>query len=137
MERPVYRKELILLVEDEADAARLLAFHLQKRGYETVVAADGRTALNEAFERKPSLIVLDLMLPQLHGFEVVRLLKSSPLADVPVIMLTAMVTMEDKLKGFKLGADDFMTKPYEMKELLARVQALLGRTRKTSLAVNL
>src|SRR2546422_3071938 len=110
-------KALILMVEDESDGARLLAFHLQRRGYATEIAADGRTALNYAFERRPDLIILDLMLPELHGFEVCRLLKSSPLASVPIIMLTALAATEHKLKGFKLGADDYLTKPYELAEL--------------------
>src|SRR5438093_490732 len=73
-------KEFILIVEDEGDAARLLADHLQRRGYDTVIAADGRAALNAAFEHRPDLVILDLMLPELHGFEVCRLLKSSPRA---------------------------------------------------------
>src|SRR2546425_5831113 len=129
MELSGRRNGFILIVEDEGDAARLLAYHLQRRGYDTAIAADGRAALNAAFEHWPDLIILDLMLPELHGFEVCRLLKSSPLASVPIIMLTALAATEHELKGFKLGTDDYLTKPYEMAELLARVQVLLGRSR--------
>ena len=119
---------LILVAEDEADTARLLQFHLQRRGYRVVVAPDGRAALNAAIEQRPDMILLDLMLPYLHGFEVCRLLKAAPTtARIPVLMLTAIGDTEDKLKGFRLGADDYVTKPYAMDELLARVRALLHR----------
>jgi DNA-binding response OmpR family regulator len=121
--------DLILIVEDESDAAQLLEFHLHRRGYRSIVARDGQTALNLAFANRPDLILLDLMLPNLSGFEVCRLLKAAPLtADIPVLMLTAMGSIDDKVKGFRHGADDFLTKPYEMAELLVRVQALLRRS---------
>lgn len=128
MERQLSRPELILIVEDEPDAARLLAFHLHRRGYDTVIAEDGRVALNVAIERKPDLAVLDGMLPVFHGFEVCRLLKSSPsTSHIPIIMLTALASNDDKLKGFGLGVEDYVTKPYEMSELLARINSLLAR----------
>ena len=122
------RRISILVAEDEMDAAQLLIFHLQRRGYAVHHAADGRTALNEIFEYRPDLLILDLMLPELHGYEVCRLVKSAPrVRAIPILMLTAMGAIEDKLRGFKLGADDYLTKPYEMKELLARVEVLLRR----------
>jgi DNA-binding response OmpR family regulator len=121
---------LILIAEDEADAARLVSYRLQSKGYRTCVAADGLATVNAAFEKHPDLVILDLMMPKLHGFEVCRLLKNSPSTrDVPVLILSAMASMEDKLKGFGRGADDYMTKPFEMPELIARVETLLQRKR--------
>jgi DNA-binding response OmpR family regulator len=118
----------ILIVEDEADAAKLLEYHLRRNGYDTQIASDGRAALNTILATKPDLVILDLMLPHLHGYEVCRLLKSSSLTQhVPVVVLTAMADQDDKLKGFKLGADDYLTKPYDMRELLARVALVLRR----------
>ena len=119
---------LILIAEDEPDAAELLRFHLRRRGYRTLIVHDGRAALNGLFERHPDLLILDLMLPHLHGFEVCRLAKSaSRIRHIPVLMVTALAQTENKLKGFQLGADDYLTKPFDMSELLARVQALLRR----------
>ena len=130
------RKPLILIAEDDRDLGQLLVFNLQRRGYRALVATDGRVALNAAFEHKPDLILLDLMLPILHGYELCRLLKSSPvLAHIPVIILTALVTTENKVKGFKLGAEDYLTKPFAMPELLARVNALLSRHKHRSVPV--
>ena len=122
------RRRLILIAEDEPDTARLLEFHLRRHGYTTAVAPDGLTAVNTVFEKKPVLIILDLMLPLMHGFEVCRLVKSSPTGNqIPIIMLTAMASTENKLEGFKQGADDYVTKPFVMSELIARVEALLQR----------
>jgi two-component system OmpR family response regulator len=130
------RKPLVLIAEDDHDLGRLLVFSLQRRGYRTRLATDGRAALNAAFEHKPDLILLDLMLPILHGYEVCRLLKSGPvLARIPVIMLTALVTTENKVRGFKLGADDYLTKPFAMPELLARINALLSRRKRRNAPV--
>ena len=122
----VKQHKYILIVEDEADAAKLLQYRLRRNGYTTGIAEDGRAALNTIFATKPDLVILDLMLPLLHGYEVCRLVKSSPITQhIPVIMLTAMSEQENKLKGFKLGADDYVTKPYDMRELLARMTLLL------------
>jgi len=130
------RKPLILIAEDDRDLGRLLVFSLQRRGYRALLAMDGRAALNAAFEHKPDLILLDLMLPILHGYEVCRLLKSSPaLARIPVIILTALVTTENKVKGFELGADDYLTKPFATPELLARINTLLGRNKRRNAPV--
>lgn len=116
----------ILIAEDEPDTANLLQFHLQRRGYQTTVASDGLNALNLSFERHPDLVILDLMLPKLHGFEVCRMLKASPSTrHIPIFMLTAMAATENKVQGFSLGANEYMTKPFEMSELLARIESLL------------
>lgn len=121
------RTPLVLIAEDEADTARLIAWHLRRNGYAAVVARDGIAALNAVFQRNPSLVILDRMMPQMHGLEVCRLLKASPSRRIPVLMLTATTTIENKLEGFRCGADDYLTKPFEVRELLARVAALLRR----------
>ena len=122
------RQKIVVIAEDEPDAAKLLEFRLQRSGFRTIVATNGLAALNEVFEHKPDLLILDLMLPQMHGFEVCRLLKTSPVTHrIPILVLTALATPEDKLRGFGRGADDYMTKPFEMSELVARVYALLRR----------
>ncbi len=96
------KHESILIAEDEPDTANLLQFHLRRRGYQTTVASDGLNALNLSFERRPDLVILDLMLPKLHGFEVCRMLKTSPSTrHIPVFMLTAMASTEDKVQGFR------------------------------------
>ena len=124
------RLPLVLIAEDEPDTASLLEYRLRRSGLEIVLAADGLGALNETLERKPDLLILDLMLPSMSGLEVCRLLKSSPLtSDIPILVLTALASPDDKLKGFGRGADDYMTKPFEMSELVARVFALLRRPR--------
>jgi len=121
-------QRLILIVEDESDAAELLQFQLRRRGHRPVVASDGLRALDIALDLKPDLIILDLMLPFMNGLEVCRLVKLSPAArHIPVLMLTARASAEDKLRGFDHGADDYLTKPFEMGELLARVESLLRR----------
>jgi two-component system phosphate regulon response regulator PhoB len=122
------RQKLIVIAEDEADAATLLEFRLQRSGFRTMVASDGLAALNLVFERKPDVLILDLMLPLMHGLEVCRLLKTSPITqNIPILVLTAMASTEDKLRSFGRGADDYLTKPFEMSELVARVYALLRR----------
>lgn len=122
------RRKFILIAEDEPDVVRLLAFHLQRAGYRIAHAPDGLAAINAVFEEKPDLVLLDGMLPKLHGFEVCRTLKNSPTSRrVPVIIVTALASTEDKLKGFGCGADDYVTKPFEIPELLARIQQNLER----------
>lgn len=121
-------EKLILIIEDEADLSKLLEFHLQHHGYETLVARDGTTGLNEAIQRTPDLIILDLMLPKIHGLEVCRLLRNSPATrQVPILILSALHTTATKIRGLDMGADDYMTKPFEFAELLSRVNALLRR----------
>jgi DNA-binding response OmpR family regulator len=122
------QQKFILVAEDEPDAARLLRFHLQRQGYRVAVAPDGLTAINDIIESKPDLVILDLMLPRLHGLEVCRLVKASPvIRQVPILILTALASTEEKVAGFEMGADDYLTKPFETAELLARVRTLLRR----------
>ena len=119
---------LILVADDEPDVAELIRGRLQRRGYRTVLAADGLEALNTALARRPDLVILDLLMPKLTGLEVCRMLKVSPLTQhVPILMLTALATTEDKVRGLASGADDYVTKPFEVAELLARVDMLLRR----------
>lgn len=121
------RRKFVLVAEDDPDMVRLLVFHLQRQGYRVGHAPDGLAAINDTFESQPDLIILDLMLPKLHGFEVCRLLKSSPTSrQIPIIMVTALATIENKLKGLGLGADDYITKPFAVPELVARVKTRLG-----------
>jgi two-component system phosphate regulon response regulator PhoB len=120
--------QTILIVEDEKDLADLLQFNLRQAGYDTLVATSGSAALAAANERLPELVLLDLMLPDLPGTEVCRRLKTSVRSHaVPVIMVTARGEEVDRVVGFELGADDFVTKPFSMRELLLRVRAVLRR----------
>jgi len=116
----------ILLVEDEPDAARMLAKGLREGSYAVDVAADGDAALESAFVNDYDLIVLDVMLPRRDGFEVCRELRAAGVA-APVLMLTARDAVEDRIAGLDTGADDYLTKPFDFDELLARVRALLRR----------
>ncbi|MBI5686518.1 MAG: response regulator [Verrucomicrobia bacterium] len=123
-------EKLILIIEDEADLSKLLEFHLQHHGYETLVVHDGMAGLNEAIQRAPDLIILDLMLPKIHGLEVCRLLRNSPaMRHVPILILSELHTTATKIRGLDMGADDYMTKPFEFAELISRVNALLRRQR--------
>lgn len=118
----------ILVVEDEPDAADLLAFNLRSAGHEVTLADNGAKGLKCAQTIRPDLIILDHMLPVMSGVEVCRALRASvETADVPVIMLTARAAESDRVKGFECGADDYVTKPFSMKELLLRVQTRLRR----------
>ncbi len=115
----------VLVVDDDAKTVELVKLYLNRDGYRVDVAYDGNAALRLARETKPDLIVLDLMLPGCDGLEVCRTLREE--SDVPIIMLTARSTEEDKLKGLGLGADDYLTKPFSPRELAARVRAVLRR----------
>jgi two-component system, OmpR family, response regulator len=119
-------KNKILIVEDDSNILATLKYNLGKEGYDTLTAVDGAQALELARESKPSLVILDIMLPKMSGFEVCRIIRKE--MDVPIIMLTARDDEIDKVTGLDLGADDYMTKPFSMRELLARVRALLRRT---------
>lgn len=120
----------ILIVEDEHDLASVLEYNLKREGYDTRVATTGSAALSLAIEEPPSLVLLDLMLPDLSGVEVCRRLKQhAALRAVPVIMITARGEEIDRVVGFEVGADDYIVKPYSVRELLLRVQAVLRRTR--------
>ena len=120
--------ESILIVEDEDDIAELLEYNLQRNGYVPFSVGTGEDGLNETRDAKPDLVLLDLMLPGLSGMEVCRRLKADPVtAGIPVIMLTAKGEEEDIVAGFDAGADDYITKPFRPKVLLARVKAVLRR----------
>ncbi|HEX2187363.1 MAG TPA: response regulator transcription factor [Longimicrobiaceae bacterium] len=118
----------ILVVEDNADLAYGLRNNLEIEGYEVEVAEDGEEGLARARDAEPDLVVLDLMLPRLDGFRVLKSLRADG-SEVPVLILTARGEEADKVLGFRLGADDYVTKPFGVLELLARVSALLRRTR--------
>src|ERR1041384_2617972 len=120
--------ETVLVVDDEPDVLDLLAYNLQKAGYKTVRASDGATALQKARDLLPSLVVLDLMLPQIEGTEVCRHLRADPrTAPIPIIMLTAKADELDRVIGFELGADDYVVKPFSPRELVLRVKTILRR----------
>jgi len=115
----------ILVVEDDKTLLDVLKYNLTKEGYEVVTAVDGIRALELARNDKPDLVTLDIMLPKLDGFEVCRILRKE--TTVPILMLTAKVEEIDKVVGLEIGADDYMTKPFSLRELLARVKAMLRR----------
>ncbi|MEA4906576.1 MAG: response regulator transcription factor [Chloroflexi bacterium] len=119
--------EKILVVEDEIALQETLAYNLRKQGYEVETAGDGQAALELARQYKPNLILLDIMLPGMDGFEVCRVLRKE--MTTPVLMLTARDDEIDRVVGLEVGADDYLTKPFSMRELLARVKALLRRVR--------
>nr|WP_317325059.1 response regulator [uncultured Flavonifractor sp.] len=121
----------ILIVEDEKNIVDILSFNLNKEGYETLEAYDGEAGLQLALEQNPDLILLDLMLPKMDGFDVCRNLRKEN-RSTPVIMLTAREEETDKVLGLELGADDYITKPFSMRELLARVKANIRRNEMVS-----
>ena len=115
----------ILVVEDDQNLLATLKYNLLKEGYRVITASDGAQAIEIARSEKPELIVLDVMLPKLSGFEVCRILRKD--TTIPILMLTAKTEEVDKIVGLEIGADDYMTKPFSMRELLARVRAMLRR----------
>lgn len=119
------RKPSILVVDDDRKTVDLIRLYLEKDGYRVLVAYDGRRAIDIARDRRPGLIILDLMLPKVNGLDVCRELRAE--TNVPIIMLTAKTTEDDKLVGLDLGADDYVTKPFSPRELVARVRAVLRR----------
>ncbi|MEX2161521.1 MAG: response regulator transcription factor [Anaerolineales bacterium] len=120
-------KEKILVVEDDAAIREALTYNLGREGYEVTAVGDGLEALKAARASAPHLIILDLMLPELDGFDVTRSLRKD--SNVPILMLTARDDEIDRVLGLELGADDYLTKPFSMRELLARVKAMLRRVR--------
>ncbi len=119
----------ILIVEDEKDLAELLSFNLEKEGYQTMTASNGKKGLEMALQEVPDLIILDLMLPEMTGTEICSALRHyGKTRYMPVIMLTARGDEIDRVVGFEVGADDYMVKPFSMRELLLRIKALLRRT---------
>ena len=120
----------VLVMEDEDALATLLQYNLEKEGYRVVVAADGEEGLVQIDERLPDLIVLDWMLPKVSGIEVCRRVRGRPeTRNLPIIMLTARGEESDRVRGLDTGADDYMTKPFSMTELIARIRAVLRRIR--------
>ena len=117
----------ILIVEDEKNIVDILSFNLGREGYETLAAYDGEKGLKLALEENPDLILLDLMLPKLNGFDVCRAVREKN-TSTPIIMLTARESESDKVLGLETGADDYITKPFSMRELLARVKVNIRRT---------
>ncbi|NJC95113.1 MAG: response regulator transcription factor [Anaerolineae bacterium] len=119
--------QLILVVDDEPRVARLARDYLEKNGFRVLTAADGQSALTIARREKPDLVILDLMLPQIEGREVCRILRRE--SDIPIIMLTALSEEIDQVTGLEIGADDYITMPFSVRASVARVRALLRRTR--------
>ena len=117
----------ILIVEDEGSLADSVRYNLEREGYAVTVATDGRRALERFRVDPPSLVILDLMLPEVSGFDLCRAIRAE--SNVPIIMVTAKDSEADKVAGLELGADDYVTKPFSVRELVSRVRALLRRTR--------
>ena len=116
----------VLIVEDEQSIVDILSFNLTKEGYDTIEALDGPTGLQLALEQNPDLVLLDLMLPGMSGFDVCRQIRQAG-STVPIVMLTAREEEDDKVRGLELGADDYITKPFKNRELMARVKANIRR----------
>ena len=117
----------VLVIEDEENLQEALKYNLEREGYDVLTAGDGERGLSAARERQPDLVILDIMLPQLDGLEVCRILRRE--RDTPIIMLTAKGEEVDRVVGLELGADDYITKPFSMRELLARLRTVLRRAR--------
>lgn len=125
--------ERILVVDDDREITRLLRSYLEQAGYEVLVAHNGETALHTLRRERPELLILDLMLPDRDGWDITRVVRTdATLADTPIIMLTARVEDTDKILGLELGADDYITKPFNPREVLARVRAMLRRQQRIS-----
>lgn len=124
--------EHILIVEDEIDIANLVAFNLERSGFQVTIASDGREGLEKVLQEQPSLVILDLMLPGMDGYQVLKeMQRDSRSHAISVLMLTAKGQIDDRIKGLELGADDYITKPFSPKELILRVKAIIKRNRST------
>jgi DNA-binding response OmpR family regulator len=122
-------RSTILVVDDETDICDLVSYNLGREGFRVVEEHDGKNGLDHVFKAAPDLLILDLLLPRMSGLEVLRAIRSEPRTQsLPIILLTARATEMDKLVGFERGADDYLTKPFSPKELVARVRALLRRS---------
>lgn len=120
----------IVVVEDEADLAELLSYNMRKAGYEVEVCRDGASGLRRILEVGPDLAILDVMLPQMNGLQIARQMRTNPkTTQTPILLLTAKAEEADQVSGLQVGADDYVTKPFSMKVLLARVEAMLRRSR--------
>lgn len=124
--------EHILIVEDEIDIAQLVSFNLERAGYSTDIVHDGREGLERIQKDQPNLVILDLMLPGMDGYQILKEMQRDTRShSIPVLMLTAKSQIDDRIKGLELGADDYLTKPFSPKELILRAQAILKRNRAT------
>ncbi len=123
-------KGRVVLAEDDPNQAKIVKLYLEREGHSVVVADNGLAALEEVRRRQPDLLILDVMMPKLDGHDVCRILRQE--SNVPILLLTARTTEDDVLVGLDLGADDYVTKPYRPRELMARVRALLRRSGKTA-----
>jgi two-component system, OmpR family, alkaline phosphatase synthesis response regulator PhoP len=120
----------ILIIDDEKDIVELISYNLEKEGFSIIKAYDGETALRLVKLHKPDLLILDLMLPRMSGIDICKAVRNNPeTANLPIIMVTAKVDESDKIIGLEIGADDYITKPFSVKELVARVRAILRRLR--------
>src|SRR5512144_335372 len=125
----IYMTEKILIIDDDLDTLRLVGLMLQRQGYQISAATNGTQGLAKAFEEKPNLVLLDVMMPDMDGYEVARRLRKNPTtAQTPILMFTAKTQLDDKVTGFEVGADDYLTKPTHPSELQAHVKALLARS---------
>lgn len=125
--------EKVLVLEDEVDIGHLVEFNLRRKGYDVAVEHDGREGLGRILKERPDLVTLDLMLPGMNGYEVLKEMQRDPRSyKIPVLMLSAKGQLDDRIKGLELGASDYMTKPFSPKELILKVEALLKLTRSTS-----
>jgi two-component system phosphate regulon response regulator PhoB len=121
-------QETILIVEDEEDVAEMMRYNLEKESYRTIVACNGAEALKAAEAHAPDLVLLDILLPDLSGWEDCKILRNSAEChSIPIVMLTALSSEEARLKSLTLGADDFVTKPFSIKELLLRIRNMIDR----------
>jgi DNA-binding response OmpR family regulator len=121
---------LVLVADDDPDIRELVAFKLEQLGAETLSVEDGETALAMIRQRRPALAILDIAMPGLSGIDVCRMIRADPeIAHTPVLMLTARVQEQDVERGFAVGADDYVTKPFSPRELMSRIQTLLSRVR--------
>ena len=122
--------ERILVIDDDLDTLRLVGLMLQRQGYEIIAASNGTQGLEKAFAEKPNLILLDVMMPDMDGYEVTRRLRKNPTTStIPILMFTAKTQIDDKVTGFEVGADDYLTKPFNPLEVVARTKAILRRAR--------
>ena len=123
-------KGTVLLIDDEKDILEMVRYNLEKEGFDAILATSGQSGLDIATKHKPDLLILDLMMPGLDGVEVCKRLRANPSTNrIPIIMLTARAAETDRIVGLEIGADDYITKPFSPRELVARVKAVLRRTR--------
>lgn len=124
------RTNHILVIDDEADSLEMLRLMLTSEGFEVTLASDGRSGIRAAYENHPDAVLLDVMMPRVDGFEVCRRLRD--MTEIPIVFLTAKANIEDVVKGFSVGGDDYITKPYKRSELISRLRATLRRSQRES-----